>query len=225
MKQNFDAVRSFVIREERGYSDDSRDDGNWSGGRAGVGVLIGSNEGVSAPAADAFMHRIMTARWMRALPDSVQRAIFLAFWNRVAGDVLPTGIDLMLIDSAWNRGPGTAVQILQRVLSLAADGKPGPKTIAAASHAQGISISAMLVDVVAFQKALGVIEDGELGPHTREAFAQLPAGEALMVALYAAQVRDYRRLDNFEIYGDGWLARTWRRFSTARAMVPWTAVA
>ena len=48
--------------------------------------------------------------------------------------------------------------------------------------------------------------------------AQQGAGEALMVALYAAQVRDYRRLGNFDTYGTGWLNRTWRRFSAAQAM-------
>ena len=50
MLSNRETVRKFVVREEGGYSSDSRDGGNWSSGRVGVGTLIGSNMGVGAPA-------------------------------------------------------------------------------------------------------------------------------------------------------------------------------
>ncbi|MCQ8240500.1 glycosyl hydrolase 108 family protein [Rhizosaccharibacter radicis] len=225
MQNDFETARSFVVKEEGGYVDDPQDSGNWSSGTAGVGTLIGSNEGVGAPAAISFMRRMVTRAWMKALPDDVHRAMFRLYWNRVGGDAMPAGLDLMLIDSGWNRGTGTAVQILQRVLSLEADGKPGPATVAAAIRPGPRPLRIGILDVAALQAALGLEADGVAGPVTLAAWAQLGPAEALLVALYAAQVRDYRSLRQFSRYGRGWLARTARRLAAARAMVAAAPVA
>ncbi len=218
MQTNFEPCRSFTRHEEGPYVDDPRDSGNWSGGRIGVGMLIGSNEGVGAPAAVSFMHHMVTRAWMQALPDPIHRAIFRLYWNRVAGDALPAGVDLLTSDHGWNRGTSTSVMVLQRVLGLAADGRPGPATLAAIARFAGSKVRLELLDVAALQQGIGVIADGVLGPHTREAFEQMDAEDALLVALYAAQVRDYRGLGNFRLYGDGWLARARRRFGVAQAL-------
>ncbi len=218
MQSNFEPCRSFVKHEEGPYGDDPRDSGNWSSGQVGVGTLIGSTEGVGAPAAISFMHHMVTRAWMKALPDPVHDVIFRLYWNRVAGDAMPAGLDLMMIDHGWNRGTSTSVMVLQRVLGLEADGRPGAATLAAIDGFACSRVSSALLDVVALQQGLGVIADGVLGPHTRQAFEQTDAEDALLATLYAAQVRDYRTLDDFRIYGAGWLARAGRRFGVAQAL-------
>jgi lysozyme family protein len=220
MLSNRDTVRRFVVHEEGGYSGDARDGGNWSSGRVGVGALIGSNMGVGAPALIAWLGHSVTASFMRALPDSIQSAIFTArYWTPLAGDALPAGLDLMLVDFGWNRGTVTSARLLQQLLGVDADGAIGPDTLAAIAISETAALLRRpeLLDVAELQAAIGVTADGDLGPRTRAAFAALAPAEALLVALAAAQVRSYRQLTNFPTYGTGWLARTVRRLSAARA--------
>ena len=114
MRIDFEPCRTFVRREEGGYTSSAADSGNWSSGQLGVGTLIGSNGGVGAPAAIGFMHHMVTRAWMRALPDAIHRDIYRVYWNRIAGDAMPAGVDLLQADHGWNRGSGTAVTVLQR---------------------------------------------------------------------------------------------------------------
>ena len=44
------SILPFTLREEGGLSTDPHDDGNWSGGAAGKGVLRGTKNGISAKA-------------------------------------------------------------------------------------------------------------------------------------------------------------------------------
>lgn len=228
MRQNIDIANAFVTHEEGGYTADRRDDGNWSSGHAGEGVLIGSNKGVGAPAAIGFMHKMLTASWMRSLPSPVQRGIFGIFWRQVSGDAMPAGLDLMLADHGWNRGARTSVMVLQRLLDIEADGSAGPDTLATVSRWRCTDVLPSMIDVRALQRHCGMIDDGLWGEKTRQALSFLPAGEQLLVCLYAAQVRDYKRLDNFGTYGRGWLARAERRLSagivlaTAPGVSVWT---
>ncbi|MCQ8241477.1 glycosyl hydrolase 108 family protein [Rhizosaccharibacter radicis] len=220
MQSDFEAARQFVIKEEGSYVDDPRDSGNWSSGCTGVGSLIGSNKGVGAPAAIGFVRHMVTRAWMKALPDEVHAAMFRLYWNRIAGDAMPAGLDLMLIDSGWNRGTGTAVKLLQKVLDVEADGLPGNGTLAAVRAFDGAPRVTACLDVSALQAVLGTTVDGIIGEQTLAALRVLPPAEALLVLLYAAQVRDYRSLRNFGIYGKGWLARSARRLAAARRMLP-----
>ena len=52
------------------------------------------------------------------------------YWNPVHGDELPDGLDLLLLDSAINQGPATAIRLLQEALGVAVDGVLGPITLA-----------------------------------------------------------------------------------------------
>ena len=45
---NFDKAFDRLIGHEGGFTNDSRDAGNWTGGKVGVGKLVGTKFGLSA---------------------------------------------------------------------------------------------------------------------------------------------------------------------------------
>lgn len=139
---DFVGCSAFTRVEEGGYVDDPRDTGNWTGGAVGSGVLVGSNMGVGAPALAAWMKTSSpTVDAMRKLSFSVYSAIAKAeYWNPMACDDMPGGVDLMLFDFGWNRGAGTSIRLLQRVLGVGQDGICGPKTIRAAHRQAGVEL-------------------------------------------------------------------------------------
>lgn len=54
------------------------------------------------------------------------------FWNKVRGDDLPNGLDLVAFDGGVNSGPPRGAKWLQRALKVSADGAVGRQTINAA---------------------------------------------------------------------------------------------
>ncbi len=57
------------------------------------------------------------------------------YWNPIRGDELPSGLDLLMLDSAINQGVVTAINLLQQALHITDDGLLGPQTLAAANSA------------------------------------------------------------------------------------------
>jgi hypothetical protein len=53
------------------------------------------------------------------------------YWNRVAGDKLPAGLDWSVFDWAVNSGVGRSARTLQKIIAVTADGGIGPQTLAA----------------------------------------------------------------------------------------------
>ena len=131
---DFLACSVFTRVEEGGYVDDPRDTGNWTGGAVGAGTLIGSNMGVGAPTLAAWLRSpAIGVATMRGLSLSIYGAIAKAqYWNPMACADMPPGIDLMLFDFGWNRGPGTSIRLLQGALGLHQDSLCGPATVRAA---------------------------------------------------------------------------------------------
>lgn len=65
-------------------------------------------------------------------PSEVQAIYKSLYWNKVHGDDLPIGVDMIVFDIAVNSGPGEAIKLLQEALGVSVDGQIGPQTIAAA---------------------------------------------------------------------------------------------
>lgn len=57
------------------------------------------------------------------------------YWDVVKADSLPADLAPYVVDAAFNMGPGTAIQLLQKALSVAVDGILGPQTFRAISRA------------------------------------------------------------------------------------------
>ena len=71
------------------------------------------------------------------------------YWIPVRGDLLPAGLDLLLLDCAINQGAETAVSLLQKAVGATVDGKIGPVTLNKAFKAMPV-----VMDHFAAERAL-----------------------------------------------------------------------
>lgn len=62
------------------------------------------------------------------------------FWDRIKGDQLPSGVDIVVFDAAVNSGSVQAVKWLQREVDVSADGIVGPATLAAVQAADARAV-------------------------------------------------------------------------------------
>jgi lysozyme family protein len=136
-------ARDYITRWEDGGSTDPAkthsmrptDPGNWSSGKVNVGLLIGSNHGVT-PIALAAHRKVpvttITVAVMHALTVDEAATIALDDYFFAPGlDRLmwsqPVAI---MMDGGWGMGPGQMVKLVQRALDLTDDGRLGPTTAA-----------------------------------------------------------------------------------------------
>ena len=76
---------------------------------------------------------------MRGLTIAEAVAIYRTlYWDALAADELPPGLDHALFDFAVHSGVPRAARALQRALGVADDGRIGPATIAAARQADAM---------------------------------------------------------------------------------------
>lgn len=121
MRSNKEKVLAFTYKEEGGYGNDPHD----PGGATNLGII------------QVEYNKYRTAK---GLPEQSVRRITKAeadeiytrsYWNKVDGDDLPAGIDLVIYDYGVNSGPGRSIEYAQRVLNVEVDGILGPITLAA----------------------------------------------------------------------------------------------
>ena len=121
----------------RTHSMRPHDGGNWTGGRAGVGVLVGSNHGVT-PIVLAHARELPVSQ----ITWAVMHALTRAEADQIAESMFyrGTGLDLLpwdqtvasAVDMGWGAGPFHAKQLLQRAIGMNdCDGSIGQVTIAA----------------------------------------------------------------------------------------------
>src|ERR1700761_1361483 len=136
---DFDTCLAFTLAEEGGYQCLANDPGNWTGGHLGVGELIGTCRGISAPVLAAWMspaeRPALSPRLMAALPQALAATIYGSqFWLPCGGPSLPPGVDLMVFDHAVNCGVRASVRLLQAAVVVEPDGYCGPHTLAAVQN-------------------------------------------------------------------------------------------
>ncbi len=127
----YDLVSTITLTHEGGWGCDPRDRGNWTGGAIGAGELRGTKFGISAA---AFPHLDI----QNLTIDQARTILHDLYWVHVAGDALPAPVGLLLFDWAVNSGVAGAVEPVQRMLAVKADGDLGPITQAAI--ARGIDV-------------------------------------------------------------------------------------
>lgn len=142
--QNFARALEFVLAHEGGYVDHPRDPGG------------ATNRGITRVTLEQWRGRPVTKAEVRALTRAEAVAIYRAmYWNAVAGDDLPAGLDLAVFDFAVNSGPGRATKTLQSLLEVTADGVIGPVTRAAAHRREtAATIRDLCTARMAFLKSL-----------------------------------------------------------------------
>lgn len=120
MKANFANALQALLKHEGGFVNHPADPGGMT------------NLGVTKTVWEEWRGRPVSEKEMRALtPEIVAPMYKRRYWDKIAGDHLPNGLDLAVFDFAVNSGPGRAAKILQRVLGVSPDGDIGPQTLMA----------------------------------------------------------------------------------------------
>lgn len=121
MKGNFKNCLDHTLIHEGGWSDHPKD----PGGATMKGITLATYRQYRPGASKADLRTISDAE-----VESIYRK---GYWDKVRGDDLPAGLDMVAFDAAVNSGPSRGAKWLQGALGVADDGVIGPATIAAAS--------------------------------------------------------------------------------------------
>lgn len=144
MNQNTAHVLALILESEGGYQVKSTDNGNWTGGKAGMGRLVGTNLGVT-PKTLAAWRKVpvdtLTAADMRALGQPEAELIYRAqYLAPIRFDALPEGLDYAVADACVNSGPKRAAELLQAVLGVEQDGIIGLHTLDALNGREAVDV-------------------------------------------------------------------------------------
>jgi lysozyme family protein len=165
----FAAAMARVLAHEGGYQASADDPGNWTGGKIGVGMLRGTNHGISAAQYPPLDIEHLTA----AEAAAIYRR---DWWDRYGLGRLPAALAAKLLDAGVNIGMANAVRCLQRGLRacgarVAEDGVLGTATLAATAG-------------VAPERLLPALREAIAG-HYRLIVAQRPARQRFLVGWLA----------------------------------------
>lgn len=120
MREYYAESLAEVLKHEGGFVNHPKDPGGMT------------NLGVTKTTWEEWVGHPVDEKAMRALkPADVATMYKRKFWDKIAGDELPLGIDYCVFDAAVNSGPGRASKWLQGVVEVDMDGLIGPKTLAA----------------------------------------------------------------------------------------------
>lgn len=117
-----------VLKHEGGWADHPKD----PGGATMKGVTLATYRQYKPGASKQDLRNITD--------DELKRIYRDGFWDKVRGDELPAGVDLVVFDIAVNSGPGRAAEWLQEAVGVRADRIVGPATIAAVKASQPLSV-------------------------------------------------------------------------------------
>jgi lysozyme family protein len=114
---------AIIVGTEGGYSSNSADPGNWTGGKRGAGECKGTCWGISAA---SYPHLSIATLTL----EQAQEIYHTDYWQKIHAADLPPALALLAFDSAVNNGVGQAVRWLQTIAGAATDGAMGPVTLA-----------------------------------------------------------------------------------------------
>jgi len=120
MNANFKSALDHVLKSEGGFVNHPKD----PGGMTNLGCTKNTwEEYIGHPVSESDMRDLT--------PELVAPLYKRKYWDKVAGDDLPSGVDYAVFDAAINSGPGRAAKWLQEVVGVTADGSIGKGTLAA----------------------------------------------------------------------------------------------
>lgn len=121
---NFDEAFDRLRGHEGGFTQDTRDSGNWTGGEVGRGVCKGTKYGISAAAYPGEDIEHLTI-------DRAKTLYLRDYWGPAGCDAVPDQIKFDLFDMAVNSGVKAAVKALQLAVGETTDGVLGARTLQA----------------------------------------------------------------------------------------------
>jgi len=109
-----------IFKHEGGYVDHPRDPGG------------ATNMGITHITLAKYRNKPVAKADVRALTIAEARRIYrLRYWDKVHGDYLPYGYDLVTMDGAVNSGPARGVKWVQKAVGARVDGVMGGETLEA----------------------------------------------------------------------------------------------
>lgn len=118
----FDEAYARLHKAEGGFSLDRKDPGNWTGGRVGVGKLLGTKYGIAANTYPDVDIKNLT-------PAQAKAIYYRDWWLKAGGEHFHAAIIYQLWDFAVNSGMSNAKRKLQKAAGVTDDGIIGPVTI------------------------------------------------------------------------------------------------
>ena len=117
----FDEAFELLIDVEGGFTRNSHDSGNWTGGKIGKGELKGTKYGISAGSYPDLDIKNITLEEAKAIYKK-------DYWDAVKADNFPELFRFDLFDTAVNSGAERSIKFLQKAIGVTVDGKIGPNT-------------------------------------------------------------------------------------------------
>lgn len=150
---NFDKAFETVIGHEGGFTINRADAGNWTGGKVGVGKLLGTKYGIAANTYPNEDIKNLTL-------DRAKQLYKRDFWDKAKCDQLPNGLRFHVFDVSVNSGVSRGIKTLQQALDVGVDGLIGNQTInAAASQDQASILIRFYSFRIAFYTSLASFKD------------------------------------------------------------------
>lgn len=118
----FDKAFEALIKAEGGYTNNTKDRGNWTSGVIGKGVCKGTKYGISAMAYPNEDIKNLTK-------ERAKEIYYRDYWQNIGLDKLDPGLAYQVFDAAVNQGTTKAIKILQQVAGTNPDGKLGSGTL------------------------------------------------------------------------------------------------
>ncbi len=116
----FEEAINIVLVQEGGFVNHPSDPGG------------ATNFGVTKSVYEAFVGKKVSVQDIKNLKKDEVYPIYQAcYWNKIKGDSLKPGIDLVVLDFAVNAGTSRAITYMQKALGVKADGQLGPQTLLA----------------------------------------------------------------------------------------------
>lgn len=137
-----------TLEHEGGFQNMATDRANWTGGKIGVGELLGTKYGITALDLPDFQKLFPGVEVPDITPDQAVVYYEKKFWNPFYAAILNQTIANKLFDMGVLFGEGTAVEILQTVLGVKIDGDFGQVSLV---RTNGTTAALLLED---FQAAL-----------------------------------------------------------------------
>lgn len=173
MKKNFKTIMDHVFQWEGGYVDHPRD----PGGATNMGITIHTMKALKQ---DLDNDGDVDKDDVRLVTRPVAEAIYKSmYWKPVKADLLPSGLDLVLVDAAINSGPRASVRWLQRALGVSPDGALGPIT-------------------------LGAVQASESVYERPSSMGQFKSLEQLIDKTIDERLKSVRSFRNYDVFGKGW---------------------
>jgi len=123
-KANFSACLTHVLASEGGYVDHPKDPGG------------ATNMGITLETLSLWRGQRVSKADVKLLQREEAAAIYRKhYWDKVRGDDLPVGLDLVAFDAAVNSGVYRGGKWLQQAIGAATDGVIGPRSLALAQAA------------------------------------------------------------------------------------------